>query len=103
MGTPFGLVGADYGSPGVGVEQRLDAGARACHAHVLAIDDDAGVITLFKRYLEQEGYQVVGITQSGAKPCCEFHGHQRIHAQAEEPGVGVELGVRRDHDAPLHR
>ena len=31
---------------------------------VLVIDDDTGVITLFKRYLEQEGYQVIGATQS---------------------------------------
>jgi signal transduction histidine kinase len=29
---------------------------------VLAIDDDSGVITLLKRYLENDGYQVVGIT-----------------------------------------
>jgi CheY-like chemotaxis protein len=29
---------------------------------VLAIDDDAGVITLLKRYLEHDGYQVVGVT-----------------------------------------
>jgi signal transduction histidine kinase/HAMP domain-containing protein/ActR/RegA family two-component response regulator len=31
---------------------------------VLAIDDDTGVITLFKRYLEQDDYQVIGVTQS---------------------------------------
>ena len=31
---------------------------------VLAIDDDTGVITLFKRYLEQDNYQVIGVTQS---------------------------------------
>jgi signal transduction histidine kinase/ActR/RegA family two-component response regulator len=31
---------------------------------VLAIDDDAGVITLLKRYLEHDGYQVVGVMQS---------------------------------------
>jgi len=31
---------------------------------VLAIDDDAGVITLLKRYLENDGYQVVGVTES---------------------------------------
>ncbi len=30
---------------------------------VLAIDDDTGVITLFKRYLEHDGYQVIGVTQ----------------------------------------
>jgi len=31
---------------------------------VLAIDDDAGVITLLKRYLESDGYQVVGVTDA---------------------------------------
>ncbi len=31
---------------------------------VLAVDDDAGVITLLKRYLENDGYQVVGVTRS---------------------------------------
>lgn len=31
---------------------------------VLAVDDDAGVITLLKRYLENNGYQVVGVPQS---------------------------------------
>ncbi len=31
---------------------------------VLAIDDDAGVITLLKRYLEHDGYQVIGVMQS---------------------------------------
>jgi PAS domain S-box-containing protein len=31
---------------------------------VLAIDDDAGVIILLKRYLENDGYQVVGVTES---------------------------------------
>jgi len=31
---------------------------------VLAIDDDTGVITLFKRYLEHDDYQVIGATQS---------------------------------------
>jgi signal transduction histidine kinase/ActR/RegA family two-component response regulator len=31
---------------------------------VLAIDDDAGVITLLKRYLEHEDYQVIGVMQS---------------------------------------
>jgi CheY-like chemotaxis protein len=28
--------------------------------HVLAIDDEPGVITLMKRYLENDGYQVIG-------------------------------------------
>jgi CheY-like chemotaxis protein/anti-sigma regulatory factor (Ser/Thr protein kinase) len=31
---------------------------------VLAIDDDAGVITLLKRYLDNDGYQVIGVTES---------------------------------------
>ena len=31
---------------------------------VLAVDDDTGVITLLKRYLESDGYQVVGVTHS---------------------------------------
>jgi signal transduction histidine kinase/ActR/RegA family two-component response regulator len=37
-------------------EPRLDPGQKL----VLAIDDDAGVITLLKRYLENDGYQVIG-------------------------------------------
>jgi CheY-like chemotaxis protein len=32
---------------------------------VLAIDDDTGVITLMRRYLEKDGYQVVGVTDPG--------------------------------------
>jgi CheY-like chemotaxis protein len=31
---------------------------------VLAVDDDRGVITLLKRYLEHEGYRVVGVVES---------------------------------------
>jgi signal transduction histidine kinase/HAMP domain-containing protein/ActR/RegA family two-component response regulator len=31
---------------------------------VLAIDDDTGVITLLRRYLENDGYQVIGVTHS---------------------------------------
>jgi len=37
-------------------ELELDPGQKL----VLAIDDDAGVITLLKRYLENDGYQVIG-------------------------------------------
>lgn len=33
---------------------------------VLAVDDDPGVITLLKRYLESNGYQVVGLLDSSA-------------------------------------
>jgi CheY-like chemotaxis protein len=31
---------------------------------VMCIDDDPGVITLYKRYLEKQGYQVIGLTDS---------------------------------------
>jgi CheY-like chemotaxis protein len=31
---------------------------------LLAVDDDPGVITLYKRYLEKQGYQVIGVTDS---------------------------------------
>jgi signal transduction histidine kinase/DNA-binding response OmpR family regulator len=31
---------------------------------VLAVDDDAHVLSLYKRYLEDEGYQVIGMTSS---------------------------------------
>ncbi len=30
---------------------------------ILAVDDDPGVITLYKRYLEREGYQVIGVNK----------------------------------------
>jgi CheY-like chemotaxis protein len=47
---------------------RLDAGQKL----VLAIDDDAGVITLLKRYLENDGYQVIGVTDAlHAEPMAE--------------------------------
>jgi CheY-like chemotaxis protein len=41
-------------------EFHLDPGKKA----VLAVDDDAGVITLLNRYLDSEGYQVIGVTRS---------------------------------------
>ena len=49
--------------PGEGLEQpepELDRGL------VLCVDDDAGVITLFRRYLSRQGYRVVGLTDSTA-------------------------------------
>ena len=33
---------------------------------VLCVDDDEGVITLFRRYLGKQGYQIVGLTNSAA-------------------------------------
>jgi len=41
-------------------EQEPEAGKRV----VMAIDDDPGVITLYKRYLEKQDYQVIGVTDS---------------------------------------
>ena len=44
-------------------ERMEDSGELQLHPGqklVLAIDDDAGVITLLKRYLENDGYQVIG-------------------------------------------
>jgi signal transduction histidine kinase/CheY-like chemotaxis protein/HAMP domain-containing protein len=39
---------------------QLEPGKKA----VLAVDDDAGVISLLKRYLENDGYQVIGVVQA---------------------------------------
>ncbi len=58
--TPPPLRGEESGE---GVEQpepELDRGL------VLCVDDDAGVITLFRRYLSRQGYRVVGLTDSTA-------------------------------------
>ncbi|HSR34148.1 MAG TPA: GAF domain-containing protein [Anaerolineae bacterium] len=41
-------------------ERELDPDRKA----VLAIDDDAGVIALFRRYIENDGYQLIGVTES---------------------------------------
>lgn len=38
-----------------------DAGKKV----ILSIDDDPGVITLYKRYLEKQGYLVIGLTDPG--------------------------------------
>ncbi len=42
--------------------KREDKTAAAETRTVLTIDDDEGVITLFQRYLEKQGYKVVGMT-----------------------------------------
>jgi signal transduction histidine kinase/DNA-binding response OmpR family regulator len=36
------------------------------HKVVLCVDDDEGVITLFRRYLSKKGYHVIGLTDSAA-------------------------------------
>jgi GAF domain-containing protein/DNA-binding response OmpR family regulator len=41
---------------------RLDSDQRL----VLCVDDDEGVITLFRRYLSRQGYRVIGLTDSTA-------------------------------------
>lgn len=49
------------GGPGAKREEEdkaLEAGGQT----ILAVDDDEGVITLFQRYLEKQGYKVAGMT-----------------------------------------
>ncbi len=45
-------------------DQAKDESFAADNRLVLAVDDDAGVISLYQRYLEGEGYQVVGVINS---------------------------------------
>jgi CheY-like chemotaxis protein len=46
------------------IEDALDFVPGTTEKLLLAIDDDAGVITLLKRYLENDGYRVVGETDA---------------------------------------
>jgi len=50
---PIGGPDAAVGEPGGPADARV----------VLAVDDDEGVITLFRRYLEEQGYRVFGLTK----------------------------------------
>ncbi len=50
---PIGGPDAAVGEPGGPADARV----------ILAVDDDEGVITLFRRYLEDEGYRVFGLTK----------------------------------------
>jgi len=50
---------------------------------VLAVDDDPGVISLYKRYLDGEGYQVIGITS----------GHDVIEKAKELSPYAITLDV----------
>ncbi len=45
-------------------DQAKDESFAADNRLVLAVDDDPGVISLYQRYLEGEGYQVVGVINS---------------------------------------
>jgi signal transduction histidine kinase/CheY-like chemotaxis protein len=55
---PIYQVVRDWEEREVGIH--LEQGKKA----VLAVDDDAGVISLLQRYLENDGYQVIGVLQS---------------------------------------
>ena len=46
---------------GIAVERKTSGAAART---ILAVDDDEGVITLFRRYLEKQGYRVFGLTNS---------------------------------------
>ncbi len=50
----------------VDVEVRQAPDLEAKQRVVLCVDDDGGVITLFRRYLSKQGYQVVGLSDSAA-------------------------------------
>jgi PAS domain S-box-containing protein len=45
-------------------ERGEDGTSTTARRVVLAVDDDPGVISLYRRYLEGEGYQVVGVSKS---------------------------------------
>jgi len=58
--------------------EEVDHGLDPDNKTVLAVDDDEGVITLLKRYLENDGYRVVGVKES----------HQAVEtAQRLAPGL----------------
>ena len=50
----------------VEVEVRQEPDLEVKQRVVLCVDDDSGVITLFRRYLSKQGYQVVGLSDSAA-------------------------------------
>jgi PAS domain S-box-containing protein len=45
-------------------EQEVGVSLQPGKKVIMAVDDDAGVISLLQRYLENDGYQVVGVTQA---------------------------------------
>ena len=47
-------------------KERLEPEPESDQRLVLCVDDDEGVITLFRRYLKNRGYQVIGLTDSAA-------------------------------------
>ncbi len=51
-------------APVAGDEVRLPELQPHAEHTILTVDDDDGVITLFRRYLEKQGYRVVGLTRA---------------------------------------
>ncbi len=49
-----------------GNKKQLEPESESDQRVVLCVDDDEGVITLFRRYLSKQGYRVVGLTESTA-------------------------------------
>jgi len=45
-------------------EEQLEPGPEPERKTILCVEDDDGVITLFRRYLSKQGYKVVGLTDS---------------------------------------
>lgn len=62
---PLGGPDAVSGDGGVAVGAQMGPSfAQSAQSRiVLTVDDDAGVITLFRRYLEKQGYKVFGLTR----------------------------------------
>ncbi len=65
VGTTFYVVLPINGPPPAQPEKDASPAERTGEGHtVLTVDDDEGVITLFRRYLEKQGYRVVGLTRA---------------------------------------
>mgnify|MGYP001191473385 FL=1 len=62
------------------IEEALDFAPGTTERLLLAIDDDAGVITLLKRYLENDGYRVIGETDA-------------LHAEEVAQGLASDLSA----------
>ena len=64
VGTTFHFILPIDGPPENGeTKQAQEASGSEVQKVVLVVDDDEGVITLFRRYLEQEGYRVLALTR----------------------------------------
>lgn len=65
VGTTF-YVALPVDGPSSEKSEESDAAEQQVHAEqtILTVDDDEGVITLFRRYLKKQGYHVVGLTRA---------------------------------------